>query len=40
MKQNLLSEPRDEDELFSGFIDYEETIDERFFSDAALAFAA
>jgi len=40
LKQNLLSEPRDEDELFSGFIDYEETIDERFFSDAALAFAA
>src|SRR6185312_2804922 len=31
LKQNLLSEPRDEDELFSGFIDYEETIDERFF---------
>jgi ABC-type phosphate/phosphonate transport system substrate-binding protein len=40
LKQTLLSEPRNEDELFSGFIDYEEATDERFFSDAALAFAA
>jgi hypothetical protein len=39
-KQHLLSEPRNEDELFSGFIDYEEVTDARFFSEAALAFAA
>lgn len=40
LKQHLLSEPRNEDELFSGFVDYDEAIDARFFSEAALAFAA
>ncbi len=40
LKQHLLSEPRNEDELFSGFIDYEEATDARFVSEAALAFAA
>ncbi len=40
LKQTLLSEPRNEDELFSGFIEYEAATDARFFSDAALAFAA
>jgi ABC-type phosphate/phosphonate transport system substrate-binding protein len=40
LKQHLLSEPRNEDELFSGFVDYDEATDTRFLSDAALAFAA
>ena len=40
LKTQLLSEPRNPDALFSGFVDYEEATDRQFVSDAALAFAA